>query len=287
MSYPKFGTAGAGDLFYSRGLKNSYDAPAFLKELGLTAYEYQCGHGVNMGKEKANFLGEKARENNIALSIHAPYYINLATQDEERREKNLKYFMQSANLAREMGATRVIFHPGAVSKMTREEAFALSVETLDFIWRELGKNQLQDIIFCPETMGKMVQLGDLAEVIGFCKRYDNMLPCVDFGHMNCRTLGGIKTIEDYEAIFKAIADGLGDDKAKIIHCHFSKIEYGKSGEKKHLTFEDTTFGPDYEPLLELLYKKQYTPTIICESAGTQAEDALTMSRTYFSYVNEN
>lgn len=285
MDKPKFGTAGAGDLFYSKGGKYSYQVPAFLKEMNLQAYEYQCGHGVNMGEEKARMLGDKACEQGIALSIHAPYYISLGVSEEERRRKNAEHFLKSARLAKAMGAARIVFHPGGTGKLAREEAMGLARETLSGIMKELDENGYGDILFCPETMGKINQLGDLQETLEFCKLHDNMLPCVDFGHMNARTGGGIKGIQEYAEIFARIENELGSDKAKKIHCHFSKIEYGKSGEKKHLTFDDTVYGPAYEPLLELLYQKNYAPIIICESAGTQAEDAQIMENYYQSLGN--
>jgi len=280
MNKPKFGTAGAGELFYSKGYKNSHEVPAFLAEMGLTAFEYQCGRGVRIKDDKARLLGDKARENGIALSIHAPYYISLTTREEEKIKNNLRYLRESAHAAKQMGAGRIVFHPGGVGKMPREEAFEMAKEALVCIMKELDKEGFGDILFCPETMGKMNQLGDLDETLKFCMLYENMLPCIDFGHMNSRLQGAIDSMDAYDRVFEQVADVLGEDKAKIVHCHFSKIEYGAGGEKQHLTFEDKQYGPDYEPLMELLYKKHYTPTIICESAGTQAEDAQAMALSY-------
>lgn len=280
MGQPKFGIAGAGDLFYSKGYKNSYEVPEFLENIGLQAFEYQCGRGVRIGAEKAKQLGEEAVKHNIALSIHAPYYISLTTTEEEKNSNNLRYFRESAQAARSMGATRVVFHPGGVGKQSREEAFTMAATGLIQIMAQLEQEGFGDIIFCPETMGKVKQLGDLNETLAFCKAKDNMIPCIDFGHMNSRYQGHVNSGEAYQKIFDQITDVLGEDKVRGVHCHFSKIEYGTAGEKKHLTFTDDQYGPDYEPLMELLYKKSYTPTIICESAGTQAEDAKAMEEYY-------
>lgn len=280
MSNPKFGTAGAGELFYAKGNKDSHQIPAFLASMGLTAFEYQCGRGVRIKEEKAALLGEQAVQNNIALSIHAPYYISLASVDEEKRTGNLRYFMESAKAAKNMGAKRIVFHPGGVGKRPRKEVFELARTTLAFVMDELKAEGYDSITFCPETMGKMNQIGDLEETLQFCMPYENMLPCVDFGHMNSRLQGKIDGIEAYRSIFERVEDVLGLERAKNLHCHFSKIEYGAGGEKKHLTFADETYGPDYQPLLELIAQKGYTPVIICESAGTQAEDAQTMAEAY-------
>ena len=128
-----------------------------------------------------------------------------------------------------------------------------------------------------ETMGKINQLGTLEEVITLCKTAPCYVPVVDFGHLNARERGGLFPNADaYMRVFDRIGEELGDDVAKNLHCHFSKIEYTASGEKKHLTFSDTEFGPEFEPLAEAIVKNNLAPRIICESAGTQAQDALSM-----------
>ena len=281
ITTPTFGTAGAGDLFYKQGYKSSQEVPEFLSSLGLTAFEYQCSRGVRIGDEKAQLLGDNARKFNITLSIHAPYYISLTTDDPQKIENNLRYFRESAHAATQMGATRVVFHSGSAGKKAnRKETFQVAYAALKHIIRTLNDEGYAHLTFCPETMGKMNQLGDLEEVLEFCNISDNVLPCIDFGHLNSRMQGAIKTAEDYQQIFGRISQVIGEEKTRIIHCHFSKIEYGTGGEKKHLTFADHVYGPPFEPLVELLAKKSYAPTIICESAGTQAEDAKTMWEAY-------
>lgn len=284
-STPTFGIAGAGDLFYARGYKKSLEVPGFLAGLGLDAFEYQCGRGVNIGEKTAQLLGSQAHDHHIALSVHAPYYISLAVEEEERREKTLGHFVKSAKAAKAMGAKRIVFHPGGIGKMTRAEACQMAENTLSYVMERLKEQNLGDLIYCPETMGKINQLGNLEEVLKLCRLHEHLLPCVDFGHLYARTHGEINGYDAYARIFEQIADVLGVEKAGSIHCHFSRIEYSTGGEKKHLTFSDTEFGPEYEPLMELLYKKGYTPVIICESAGTQAEDAQAMSAEYYRMAN--
>jgi len=281
ITTPKFGTAGAGELFYKKGYKSSQEVPEFLSTLGLTAFEYQCGRGVRIGDEKAQLLGENAKKFNIALSVHAPYYISLTTEEPEKIANNLRYFKESAHAATQMGANRVVFHSGSINKKAnRKEAFQMAYAALEHIIHTLNDEGYAHLTFCPETMGKMNQLGDLEEVLEFCNISDNVLPCIDFGHLNSRMQGAIQTMEDYQKIFNRIAEVIGEEKTNIIHCHFSMIEYGPGGEKKHLVFSDNPYGPPFEPLVELLAKKSYAPTIICESAGTQAEDAKTMWEGY-------
>ncbi len=137
-----------------------------------------------------------------------------------------------------------------------------------------------DMTLCPETMGKVGQLGTLDEVLALCGVDERITPCIDFGHLNARTLGGIQSKADYAAILDRMAEALGDERARRFHVHFSRIEYSKGGEKRHWTFAETQFGPEPQPLMELLAERGLAPVVICESAGTQAEDACTMQQMY-------
>ncbi len=275
---PIFGPAGNGELFYQKGFKASEDMPKFLKEYGLDAYEYQCGNGVRIGEDKARQIGEEARKNGIVISLHSPYYINLATPDEEKRKNNINYILQSMAAVKAMGGNRVVVHSGALQKMTREEALSRAKECVKLAVSEIDSAGFGDIHMCIETMGKINQLGNLDEVMELCRLDDRLLPTIDFGHLNARTLGELNNIEAFEKIFDTMENKLGSDRLKVFHSHFSHIEYTKGGEKKHLTFEDKEFGPDFKYVAEIVYKRNLSPTFICESAGTQIEDALEMKK---------
>lgn len=135
-----------------------------------------------------------------------------------------------------------------------------------------------------ETMGKKNQLGTLEEVITLCKLDPRLVPVVDFGHLNARDCGGVFTsADDYRRVFDRIGAELGDEVARNLHCHFSCIEWTDKGEKQHLTFDATEWGPDYHPLIETIYREGLTPTLICESDGTQSTDALLM-KDYFERI---
>ena len=138
-----------------------------------------------------------------------------------------------------------------------------------------------------ETMGKVNQFGTLDEVIDMCTVDKTVVPVVDFGHMNARELGNVfVTVDDYKRVFDEIAKRVTPEAATNLHCHFSKIEYTKGGEKRHLTFEDKQFGPEYENLMKAIYELGVSPTIICESDGTQAEDALLMKKCYEVFAGD-
>lgn len=287
MTSPRFGPAGTADSFRAMGYKNSVQVPEYLSGFGLTAFEYQCGRGVRVNPDTAAKLKAKAEEYGVALSLHAPYYISLSGVDEEVREKSIGYILDSAKAARAMGARRVVVHSGSCSKISREQALELAKETLQKAQRTLDENGLEEIILCPETMGKFNQLGTLEEVLELCGVDERFLPCIDFGHLNARTLGGMSTKEDFAAALELVENKLGRQRASCFHSHFSKIEYTPGGgEKRHLTFSDTRYGPDFRPLMELIAQKGYHPTLICESAGTQTEDAAAMQEAYRRYREE-
>ena len=279
----KFGPAGNSESF-SKKYKSSTDAPLFLKEMGLDAYEYQCGRGVKVTDKTAEALKKNAQECGITLSLHAPYFISLSSVEEEKRDNSINYILQSCDAAKRIGAERIVIHSGSCAKISRSEALELAKDTITRARKMAVEKGFEEIVFCPETMGKVNQLGNLEEVLELCALDETFLPTIDFGHLNAREFGYIKGKAEYESMLLDVENKLGIDRLKIFHSHFSKIMFTvPGGEKKHLTFDDNQgFGPDYEPLMEIVAKKGLSPTFICESAGMQAEDALAMKQYYLS-----
>ena len=273
-----FGPGGNSDSFGKK--KFPEDLPAYLASMGLNGYEVECGRGVRIAEKTYELLPKLAAENNIYLTLHTPYFISLSSENEETRLKSVDYILESARAAHKLGIRKMVVHSGSCSKMTREAATGLAKDTLTKAQKALDGEGLSEIILCPETMGKINQLGTLSEVIELCGVDERFLPCVDFGHLNARTLGGIKSEADYAAILDEIENKLGHDRLKHFHVHFSKIMYTTGGEKMHLTFEDTEYGPQFEPLMEQFAKRSLEPSVICESSGTQAEDASEMKKYY-------
>ncbi len=276
-----FGPAGNSESFSAMGYRKTIQVPEYIVKMGLDAYEYQCGRGVRIQQEAAQEFGQKAREFGVRLSLHAPYYISLSSLEEEKRSASIEYILQSARATDAMGAQRVVVHSGSCAKISREDALALAKDTLKRACEALDAENLSHIHLCPETMGKVNQLGTLEEVLQLCKVDERLIPCIDFGHLNARTFGGLNSFEAVKAVFDAVEDALGRERLQSFHAHFSKIEYTQNGgEKRHLTFADTVYGPQFEPVAEMIVRKNCSPTIICESAGTQAEDAAAMKRIY-------
>ena len=274
-----FGPAGNAESF---PYKSSVDAPKWLKEIGLDCYEYQCGKGVNVGEATARNIGLAAVEHGIRLSLHAPYFINLANPDPEALQKTIGYITSACLAADWMGASRVIIHSGALMKRTRREAQEIALRSLKEVVKACDDAGFAHMTLCPETMGKINQLGDLDEVLELCTVDERLIPCVDFGHLYARSLGADDGAEAYCRMLDRMKEVLGGERASRFHSHFSHIQFTPGGgEKCHRTFaDDDGYGPDWAPLAAEVAHRGWSPTFICESAGTQAEDALTMKRVY-------
>lgn len=286
MEYAVFGSAGNPEEFYQAGYKASVHMPKWLADQNLSAYEYQCSRGANVKEDTARLIGQQAMQYGIRLSIHAPYYISLATTDPETAGNTVQHFLRSLRVASWMGADRVVFHIGGCGREKREVAFERAKKAFGMVLNEIEREGLTGIYLAPETMGKQNQLGTLAEVLDFCRMSPWVIPAVDFGHLHAVSRGAYTCFDEFAAVFDEITTVVGAETAGNLHIHFSKIEFTKAGEKRHWTFNDP-FGPPHEPLLELCARRGYTPRIICESAGTQAIDSRTMQDLYFRYLQHN
>ena len=281
----KFGPAGNSDSF-SKAHRSSVEAPEWIAGLGLDSYEYQCGKGVHVGEETARRVGERARQAGISLSLHAPYFINLANPDRSALEKTIGYISAACLVASQMGAGRVVIHSGALMKRSRGEALDIARRSLRDVIAACDDRGFGHIALCPETMGKINQLGDLDEVLELCTLDERLIPCIDWGHLYARSLGADDGQEAFSRMLDRVEEVLGTERAARVHSHFSHIQFTPGGgEKCHRTFSDNDgYGPDWAPLAAEVARRGWSPTFICESAGTQAEDALTMKRIYEQYA---
>lgn len=278
----KFGPSGNCELFYEQGYSHTEQSAAFVKNFGLDCFEYSFGRGVRMTEDKAISIGEAFAAENVEISVHAPYFINFANPDDEMAAKSYGYVLDSGKMCKLMGGKRIVFHPAAQGKATREDAVALTKERLKVLRDYIYLNSLEDMTFCPETMGKLAQIGTVEEITEFCLIDPVFTPCIDFGHINAREQGSLKTVADYKSRLEYMIEKLGYERMKHFHSHFSKIMYSAKGEIKHLTFADDVYGPEFEPLAIAIKDLKLEPYIVSESAGTQAEDAAEMKRVYLS-----
>ena len=173
----KFGPAGNSDSFAAAGFKATVDAPKWLQGLGLNAYEYQCGRGVNVGEETARKIGAQAAAHGITLSLHTPYYINLSSSEAERMEKNIGYVLKSCAAAQAMGADHLVVHCGGVGKQSRDRAFQNTIVNVRAILQAVQDHGYTQTI-CLETMGKQSVIGSAEEICTLVALDDRLLPAL-------------------------------------------------------------------------------------------------------------
>lgn len=278
---PKFGPSGHSESYLSQ-YSATIDMPKWLSEQGLELFEYSFGKGVRLSEKTAKEIGSEASKYNIEISVHAPYFISFASLEQEKVDNSIGYLTSSLRALRHLGGERCIFHTGSEGGKPRVEAYARAKDAFIRALDAIKQEGLDDLIVCPETMGKQAQIGTVEEVIDLCKLGDNVYPCIDFGHINALYGGILKKQDDFQAIIDKMFDGIGEEKTKNMHVHFSKIQYGPKGEIKHLTFEDQIYGPEFDAFADVIVKNNLTPHVLSESAGTQSEDALNMKQLWMS-----
>lgn len=281
-----FGPSGHDETFVSEGYQATVQMPEWLNKKGLDLFEYSFGRGVRITAQIAEAIGSEADKCGIEMSVHAPYFINFASVEQEKADNSIGYLTSSLESLRHFHGKRCVFHPGAEGKQPRNEAFARTKDNFSRALEVIKQQGFDDLIVCPETMGKQAQIGTVDEVIELCNLAPNVYPCVDFGHVNSLWGGALKNADDFQRIIDRMFDLLGEEKTKNMHVHFSKIMYGAKGEIKHLTFADNIYGPQFEPLCDVIVKNGLTPHILCESAGTQMLDSLYMKNCYLQAIKE-
>ncbi|MFH1721690.1 MAG: TIM barrel protein [Candidatus Altiarchaeota archaeon] len=238
-----------------------------IKELGLSAMEVEFVRGVNLSVEKAEEVRKVAEELDIALSVHAPYFINLASPEKPKIHASRKRILDSARVGAALGARIVVFHPGFYMGRTPADTYELVKESLVAIRKDM-KNEGIEILLGPEVTGKVKQFGGLDELIPLCQEVEGCMPVLDFAHLHARQ-GGVLTSP--EAFWEPIEKVSKAFPKKRIHAHFACIEFSDGGEKKHLTLD--TQQPDYTLLAKALKGKKIDITFISESPNLE-EDAV-------------
>ncbi|MCC6013687.1 MAG: TIM barrel protein [Candidatus Verstraetearchaeota archaeon] len=262
---PRFGPAGIPPSF--KEMKASlFDIPRLLKEENLDAFEYQAvrwGMKPQIKQKDAELFGLKSKENDILLSLHASYFINLCG-DKETIIASKKRLIACALASKWMNAQPVVFHVGYYGERNPKEAFEICLNVLKEVIEEMKSLDI-NVKLGPETMGKISQFGSLDEIISLCENLDNIQPVIDWAHLHARDRGRFKTIDDYRKVLIEIENRLGSNELKNLHCHFTKIEFTDKGEKCHHTLDEKDYGPDFEMLAEVIKEFNLSPVIISES----------------------
>jgi len=232
----------------------------------LDAFEYQAsrwGPKPQMKQEDAERLGAEARKNDVKLSMHGSYFVNLSGK-KEVVEASKRRLIACATAADWMGAYVVVFHTGFYGKVEKSFAFKNALTALKEVSAEMKALGLK-VKLGPETMGRKFQVGTIDEILTLCQEVEGTQLVIDWGHMHALHQGTLKKIEDFQAIAEKVEQKLGTEALKSMHCHFSKIEFSSQGEKRHHTLDEERYGPDFRMLAEVIAGFQLHPTMICES----------------------
>ncbi|MEM3579952.1 MAG: TIM barrel protein [Candidatus Bathyarchaeia archaeon] len=263
---PRFGPAGVPPSF--RAMKASLtDIPRLLREEGLDAFEYQAvrwGGKPQIRREDAESLGLRAKENDVLLSLHGSYFINLCGE-KETVEASKDRLAACATASRWMGSQIVVFHPGFYGRKSPKDVFKACLEALKDVVERLKAFGIKDVRLGPETMGKPTQFGSLEEVLTLCEQVEQTQPVIDWAHLHARDRGRFKTVDDFRRIVEEIERCLGTEAVKNMHCHFTKVEFTDKGEKCHHTMDEAGYGPDFEMLAKVIADFRLNPVIISES----------------------
>ena len=263
---PRFGPAGVPQGF--KTLKSPVaEMPIYLHDEGLDAFEYQAvrwGPKPQMKREEAEKLGRNAVQNDVWLTLHGSYFINLCGEAEVL-EASKKRLLACVTAADWMGAHAVVFHPGFYGKKSPKEALEICIKAMKEVIETMRANNITKVQLAPETTGKQSQLGSLQEILTMCEEVELTEPTIDWAHLHARERGKLKTKEDFRRVIDEIEKRLGTDAVKNLHCHFSQIEFTDKGEKRHHTMDEVEYGPDFKLLASLIVDLDLKPVLICES----------------------
>jgi deoxyribonuclease-4 len=264
---PRFGPAGVPPFFRTIGAQ-LYDVPRLLREEGLDAFEYEAvrwGQKPQIKQEQAEKLGFEAKRNDVLLSLHGSYYINLSGE-KEVAEASKRRLIACATAAEWMGAYVVVFHMGFYGRESRTETFKKCKEALNGIVSTMKTLGIDKVKLGPETMGRHSQFGTLDEILAICQETEHTQLVIDWSHLHARSGGGLRSVEDFREVVVKAEEKLGTEAVRNMHCHFSKIEFTyKAGERRHHVLDDARYGPDFRMFAEVISEFNLRPVIICET----------------------
>lgn len=242
-----------------------------LPTVGLDAMELEFVHSVNIKSEVAPLVKQAARESGVALTCHGQYYINLAATDNAKRDASIQRVLTAARRAHECGAWSMTFHGGFYLGRDSPTTTAIIADAFSSIMQMLNDEGI-DIWVRPEISGKISQWGNLQELVDISRKFDRVLPCIDFSHLYARTVGKENGYESAAHTLSVIEQSFGRDALDSMHMHASGIVYTQKGEKNHTLLQDSQF--DYEGMLKALKEFSVKGSLICESPQPQRDAVL-------------
>jgi deoxyribonuclease-4 len=266
-------------LFGTAGIPLSTEKPSTLngikrvKELGLNAMELEFVRSINVSKELAPKVKKTAKENQVKLTVHAPYYLNLNSLKKKTIETSKRFILDSARIGFLCGAENITFHAAYYMKQEPKKVFEKVKKELKEILRVLREESI-NVWVRPETTGKNSQFGALEETVQLSEELEWVLPCIDFSHIHARTQK-MNSFKEFKSELELIESRLGKTALKNLHCHVSGIAYSEKGERHHLNLKESDFK--YKELLKALEEFKAKGIIISESPNIE-EDALLMQK---------
>ncbi|ADI75009.1 Xylose isomerase domain protein TIM barrel [Methanohalobium evestigatum Z-7303] len=270
-----FGTAGTP---HGTKKKGSVRGVEYVSEIGLDCMELEFVRGVRMKEDKAQSVNVTARNSSVALSVHAPYYINLNSAEQKKIDDSVERIYQSASIGSLCGAESIVFHPAYYHKDTSDRVYSRVHNLLNDLSSRLEEDDIP-VVLRPETTGKGTQFGNLDEILSLSSEMEKVQPCIDFSHLHARTNGGMNSFDEFKSVLSKIEDILGKEGLNNMHAHVSGIEYNSKGERNHVNLEESDFN--YMQLLQAFNEFEVGGLVICESPNLE-EDALLLKNSYFS-----
>jgi deoxyribonuclease-4 len=267
-----FGTAGVP---FSSDDDSSLAGIERVKSLGLDCLEIEFVQGVKMGLDTARKVRERAASLGVRLSVHAPYHVNLNSEDPGKRLASQERLLKTARIGDACGARSAVFHAAFYGKDSPERTYEAVRSELKTVMSILRSERL-GIALRIETMGKRAQFGSLDEVLSLCREVDGLQPCLDFSHLYARE-GKVNSYDEFQRVFGKVARKLGPRALKNVHIHIAGIHYGDRGEIKHLNLEETDYR--YDEWLQALRDLAVEGMVICESPNLEA-DAVMLKKLY-------
>lgn len=270
-----FGTAGIPIACSSSGGKTE-DGVRYVRKLGLECMELEFVRSINLDFEKAEKVRKVAEKENVRLSCHAPYYINLNSLEKMKIGASRSRILKSARIAWAAGARSVVFHAGFYMKMDPEKVYQNIKKEIQKVV-DILRDEKNRIMIRPELTGKPSQFGSLKELIRLSNELEGVLPCIDFAHLFARSIGKINNYNGFTNVLETLEKGLGKKALKNMHIHMSGIRYGPKGERNHLVLEESSFN--WKELLKAWKEFGVRGTVISESPNIE-KDSLLMKRTF-------
>lgn len=268
MNKLHFLTAGLPLATDNKGYKKGLN---IIEEMNLDGLEVEFVHGVRLNEQNKILLKEFSQKENIKLTCHGPYYINLNSQEEEKTEASIIRILDTARAAKEIGAVSITFHAAFYMKQPPEEVYTKVFKAMERIQTTLEEEN-NNVCVRPETTGKGTQWGTLEEIVELSENFKNVLPCIDFAHIHARNNGAYNTYDDFAKMLEYVGNKLGNETLQNMHMHIAGIEYGEKGEKNHLILEESDMN--YKDLLKALKDFNVKGMLVCESPNIETDTKL-------------